>query len=246
MHSLRAAARFGVAAVIASIISVGSANAASLFLGGSGSTTTLGSGSQPFDPSGLAGINADGINNGTTVTYYTSPGNSSNGLFVSPSNVTLRFDYMGKEAGYTNETVLVFGDEVLFDTSSGVPGTTSSGPRDFSFGSSPTLVPFYFKTLNNTPLNTSDDKSAYNGSPIDTGLAIAFACLASGDVCYAFFDDGGAGPDRDWDDLVVRISATSHDIPQTPAPAALPLFASGLGVLGWAIRRKKTQSAARA
>ena len=62
-------------------------------------------------------------------------------------------------------------------------------------------------------------------------------------VVYAFFDDGGAGPDADFDDMVVRITALDlscgGETSPNPIPAALPLFATGLGVIGFLARRRK-------
>jgi hypothetical protein len=40
--------------------------------------------------------------------------------------------------------------------------------------------------------------------------------------------------------MVIRITAVSH----MPLPAALPLFAGGLGVLGLVVRRRKKKIAA--
>jgi hypothetical protein len=55
-------------------------------------------------------------------------------------------------------------------------------------------------------------------------FANAFSALST---VYAFFDDGGAGPDHDYDDLAMRISVV-------PVPPALLLFSSGLAGLGQA------------
>ena len=63
------------------------------------------------------------------------------------------------------------------------------------------------------------------------------------------FNDGG-GPDADFDDLVgvARVycagpnGAACASIPQTPLPAALPLFAGGLGALGWLASRRNRKN----
>jgi len=58
----------------------------------------------------------------------------------------------------------------------------------------------------------------------------------------ASLDDGGSGRDRDFDDMVVKI--VDPPVSAVPLPAALPLFATGLGALGligW--RRKRKASA---
>jgi len=65
------------------------------------------------------------------------------------------------------------------------------------------------------------------------------------------FNDGG-GPDADFDDLVgvARVycatpnGAACGNTPPVPLPAALPLFAGGLGVLGWFASRRKRKATA--
>jgi hypothetical protein len=46
----------------------------------------------------------------------------------------------------------------------------------------------------------------------------------------------------DWDVGVRSLSFTTAAVATTPIPAALPLFASGLGILGWAARRKRQKA----
>ena len=214
-----------VAAAVVSLLSISSVSAATLSLSSGGLISSL---PGSFNPTGIAAINADGINVGTAITIFGGAGNIG-GLFVSPQNVSVTFDFMGKEAGYTN--ALISGGSVLFNNNV-APGTTS-GPLAANVGA----VPFSFRAI--TPGNLD----AVNGGAIASGLQIAFARV-SDSIFYAFFDDGGAGPDADFDDLVVRI--TARDLgggteSTTPLPATLPLFATGLGalgLLGWRKKRK--------
>jgi hypothetical protein len=213
----------GAVAVVVSSLSAGGAGAATLSLSGIGTPGTL---TGNFNPTGLAAMNLDGIGVGTAITIFN--GVSNTGGLSSSSNATVTFTFMGKEAGFTNE--LRIGSTVLFDNNV-APGTTSA-----TFSVNGGSVPFLFRAV--TPGNLD----ANNGGSIATGLQIAFARV-SDSIFYAFFDDGGAGPDKDFDDMVVRIV----DPPTaTPLPGALPLFATGLGalgLLGWK-RKRKSQAAA--
>ena len=91
---------------------------------------------------------------------------------------------------------------------------------------------------------TQTNSAAKNGGAIASGLAIAFAKV-SDSVFYVFLDDGGNARDRDFDDMVVKIiDPPAEPVSAVPLPAALPLFATGLGALGligW--RRKRKASA---
>jgi len=208
-------------AIVVSSLSVDSARAATVNLLGIGTAGTL---AGNFDPSGLAAINLDGVGVGTAITIFNGLGNTG-GLSLS-ANTTVTFTFMGKEAGFTNQ--LLFGNTVLFDNNV-APGTPSA-TLTVNAGS----LPFLFRAPGN--LDANDDGS------IATGLQIAFVKV-SDSVFYALFDDGGAGPDKDFDDMVVRIAAAPI---ATPLPGALPLFAGGLGalgLLGWRRKRKAIATA---
>jgi len=190
-----------------------------------------------FDPSNIAAINADGIHVGTSITIFNGTAKTG-GLLVSPQNVAVTFDFMGNEAGFTN--ALLSGGSTIFDNNS-APGTTS-GPLTFSLGSNPDVLPFLLR-------NVTGNLDAVNGSGIAPGLQIAFSQI-SDSVFYAFFDDGGAGPDADFDDMVVRITAfdlgRGGENNPTPIPAGLPLFLTGLGASGLVGWRRKRKAAATA
>ena len=205
-------------AIVVSSLSIDSARADTLNLLGIGTSGTL---AGNFNPTGLAAMNLDGVGVGTTITIFNGLGNTG-GLSLS-ANTTVTFTFMGKEAGFTNQ--LLFGNSVLFDNNV-APGTPSAA-LTVNAGS----LPFLFRAPGN--LDANDDGS------IATGLQIAFVKI-SDSVFYAFFDDGGAGPDKDFDDMVVRVAATPI---ATPLPGALPFFAGGLGALGllrWRRKRRLT------
>ena len=67
------------------------------------------------------------------------------------------------------------------------------------------------------------------------------AASASGDLMFLAAANGG---DLDTGLDLVTVSAAAPSA--TPLPAALPLFASGLGVMGWLARRRKRKAQAAA
>jgi hypothetical protein len=86
--------------------------------------------------------------------------------------------------------------------------------------------------------SSGGNPTAANGGPISANEGLAFY-IVNATTAYAFFDDGGAGPDKDYDDMVVKITVSS-----TPLLGALPLFASGLGAMGYFGWRKKRKATA--
>ena len=156
VHALKTVPALGAAAAIVSILSVGSVSAATLSLSSGGTTSSL---SANFNPSNIAAINTDGIVVGTSITIFNGAANTG-GLLVLPQNVAVTFDFMGKEAAFTN--ALLTGGGVIFNNNS-APGTTS-GPLPFSFGSSPNVLPFLFRNV------TSGNVDAVNGGAIAPGI----------------------------------------------------------------------------
>jgi hypothetical protein len=229
------------AVLVASLVSASGASAATFSImnpGGTGTSIALPGSWNPSTNGATAGLLAtDGIHVGTMITTFGTTNKPSDGLFVTPQNVILTFEFIGKEAGYTNDAALSYMGAALFTTASAFGTTTAGIPYDVL--ANPGLVPFGFDTSGGgTPAG------AFNGGIIDSGLHIAFALGATANVAYAFFDDGGAGPDRDYDDMIVRIVAVNGEIGITPIPASLPLFAGGLGLIGLLSRRRKQKAAA--
>jgi hypothetical protein len=223
VQMLRKAFASYAAAALVSFLPVTAANAVTFSLSSGGTPSVL---PVDFNPSNIGGIIADGVNVGTPITIFSGVGNTG-GLLLSLNDVAVTFTFMGKEAGYTNQ--LLIGNSVVL-TNNMAPGTSSAA---FTFSSGP--LPFLFRAV--TPGNLD----AINGSSVASGIEVAFAKV-SDSTFYAFFDDGGAGPDRDFDDMVVKIT----DPVAAPLPAALPLFATGLGMLGLFARRRKQKAQAAA
>lgn len=154
--------------------------------------------------------------------------------------VTLTYTYLGFEASNTNQSEAAFSyspSTVMFTNATSALNT-SSGPMTETLGTSG-LVPFLF----NSTRYTAPSGTAVNGGPIGSNVALAFLIdPLNPAIAYAFFKDSWQGGDADFDDMVVEIQIGGLD--PTPLPAALPLFAAGLGVLGLLGWRRKPKNAA--
>lgn len=206
----------------------GAASAASLTLAGTGYgiTKTIGGTGASFSLvtptyTGLTGGVGDVgdrlyILSGTVKT-------ASNGLSMSaPARV--RLTYLGSEAGFTNTSVNLLTAATIFSNKVNSVGNVVQAV--FPAG----LLAFAYRSGNGSGI-------ANNGAAFNTNLAdigIAFSDLFNGGKSVlVFFDDNGAGPDRDFDDLAMRV-----DVASVPAPAAGLLLVGALGGLGAAARRR--------
>lgn len=190
-----------------------------------------------FDPIGWGSPN--GVNDGSAITTFSALNADSGGLYVTPSNVSLRFTFVGREAGNTNSAAseLVWtGAGTLFNNQSASIG----GSVTKSFNLIDGLVPLLFRTLGQVTGGATED--AINGGPIDGDLGLAFSLVFGQDkdgkpysTVYAFFGDGLG--DKDWDDMVLEISAISN----VPLPGALPLLFTALAALGFLRWRHRQQ-----
>ena len=250
----------GAAAIaLASFFSIGSANAATAFsLTSGGTASTLNTAFNPDAP-GLYSCGGTGhcfsfgtdgpIGTNTAITIFDSTSPSLSGLVTTPTgaSVLLTFTYMGSEAGNTNgayDALSFAGTPVFQNHGVSTPGTATVFQLPVNTGTSG-LIPIAFNSI-----NPASSTGVVNGGPISSNVAIAFDIVSS-TVAYVFFEDIyqlSAGSDRDFDDMVVRIqlSDASTGLGNTPLPATLPLFASGLGalgLLGWR-RKRKAQAAA--
>ena len=235
-----------LAAVSAACVFPANVNAASTFSIIGGSPFTLGVSGGTFDPNWASA--PDGIGTGTSITVFTSSNVGTFGLAGSPLGpVTLGLTFLGNEAGFTNISQALF----VYDGSQPLFSTLTNANNDFYTAtatlSGSGLIPFLFATYGGTG---SIVGGAANGGPISSAMGIGFR-LDSTDpsIAYAFFDDSGGNPtDADFDDMIVKLQISSNtEIGDTPLPAALPLFATGLGVmglLGWRRKRKALAIAA--
>jgi len=186
-----------------------------------------------------------GLSNGSSSTasdvqvfdgkWWTSAPNttSSNSLQLSGAPASLRFTYLGSEAGSVNKTFSSeSGSLLLFDTNSlvGTSVTVATG--------SDGAVPFYFENASGQHcILFCSDEQASNDDGIDGwlfgGLSLAFFQENASSVIALFGD--GAG-DSDLDDMAIRISVV-------PLPPSMVLFGAALIGLGVISRRKKQQKA---
>lgn len=156
------------------------------------------------------------------VTPITTFGSGDVGGLSLLSNAVLSFEFIGKEAGFTNTLAV---NAINLFTNNVAPGTSTT--RALLTGN----VPFSFHT-------SGSGLTANNGGVIPAGLSIAFADLGN-DTFLALFNDGGGG-DVDFDDMVVKVSVSA-----VPLPAAIWLLLSAVvGLFSVSsIRRRGSQTA---
>jgi hypothetical protein len=174
-------------------------------------------------------------------------------LYLSGTNVTVTYTFLGYEAGNTNAFFAPVGGPGSFTT-----GTSSVGSTITLTGLNSGLLSFMYTT---TPPNTAG--SVTNGSNPSSGsnLPNFFVSLGtgagftgdhtingvtpgSGTTAVIAFDDNGA-PDADYDDLVVRITVTGGTLTAVPEASTWAMMILGFLGVGFVAYRRRENSALR-
>lgn len=220
----------------------GAAVAVTVLAAGSASALTFGS-----IPG--AGVVNDGLEvvYGPAVTEVSGYYGATLALLGASSDVKVEF--LGSEASRTNE--FHFEGSTLF-TSTGVAGSfdTSANGMTTVAGVSVGVLDFLFDHSRDVPPPVTPDQVVNGANPDGAALGspanffVTFnptvdGIATSGQVVDIWFDDGGAGPDDNHDDMVIRLSVTSGSISIVPVPASVPLLLTALGGLGFMARRKR-------
>ena len=167
-------------------------------------------------------------------------------LIAGPGGANITVDFIGTEAGYSNQFVLngVSGSVVVngdaYTDSPPVNSVNNVGTVLVASG----LINFHFVVngvvgpINGfNPLNTGTTPNFFVtlGGPLDTNIADNVT-PSSGQQAWIALDDGGAGPDDNHDDLVVRLRITGGSFQVPDGGATLTLLGCALMGLG-ALRR---------
>lgn len=223
-------------AVGLALTSVPSANAAFINLTGGTAGSIPGGAINEFIPLLFAGPTIGG--------YY-----GSQITLDVPTQSLVTIDFFGAEAGFVNKFYL--NGSKLFTHNGGLNIAPNLGSPLGTFSTDTLasgLLPLRFSY-------NSGAGSVFNGSNPDdsAGQSTSANFFAScnpfsgvvgsgGTGCssvYLFLDDGGAGPDDNHDDFLVRISVSS-DLSEVPEPGSMTLL--GLGLLGAAFAGRRIRS----
>jgi hypothetical protein len=150
---------------------------------------------------------------------------------------TVSYFYYGKEAGFDN----IFSSGALSYESGFTPNTQDYFKKPISIGSVDVAAgELNFKFCAYSGVNVGQgcvNNSENDKLNLGSKQSIAFSVL--GNVAWIFWDDSGAGPDDNHDDMLIKAVFTPKSVPE---PATLGLL--GLGLLGtWVGSKRRRRQA---
>ena len=147
---------------------------------------------------------------------------------------SVAFYYYGKEAGYRNVFTaggLSYDSGLTPNTQNYFSAPKSIGSIDVSGG----VFDFRFCAYNESGVSQGCVKNEKNDL-LNLGFLQSIAFSVRGNVAWLFWDDSGAGPDDNHDDMLIKAVFTPSAVPE---PATLGLL--GLGLLGTWFGSKRRQ-----
>ncbi|HEY5806880.1 MAG TPA: PEP-CTERM sorting domain-containing protein [Povalibacter sp.] len=147
---------------------------------------------------------------------------------------TVTYYYYGKEARYQND--FAAGD--LWHSSGSTPQMQNGFGDPFEIGTLDVtggLLDFGFCAFSATSDVGCVTNAQNDGLGIGSWQSIAYSIV--GDTAWLFWDDSGAGPDDDHDDMLIKAVFKPTSVPE---PGTLALFGVGLlGLVAGARRKQK-------